>query len=84
MKPVESENPVVKRCLSKCVAPCFFIACIRVSYTSGRVAEAEEAWEEACGRNEGCGRYKDLDYVSRIRRWPPAMVTKLEDFLKIK
>lgn len=53
-------------------------------YSAGRVAEAEEAWDEACGRNVGCGRYKDLDYVRRIRRWPPVMVTKLEDFLKIK
>ena len=53
-------------------------------YSTGRVAEAEEAWDEACGRNVGCGKYKDLDYVRRIRRWPPVMVTKLEDFLKIK
>jgi len=53
-------------------------------YSTGRVAAAEEAWDQACGRNAGCGKYKDLDYVRRIRRWPPAMVAKLDDFLKIK
>ena len=53
-------------------------------YSKGRVAEAEEAWDEACGRNVGCAKYKDMDYVRRIRRWPPKMVSKLEDFLKIK
>ena len=53
-------------------------------YGSGRVAEAEEQWEQACARNVGCGRYKDLDYVRRIRRWPPVMVDKLDAFLKIK
>lgn len=29
-------------------------------------------------------RYKDLDFVSRIRRWPPVMVKKLEDFLALR
>ena len=53
-------------------------------YADGRVAEAEEAWELACGRNVGCGRYRDLDYVRRVRRWPPAMVEKLDAFLSIR
>jgi tetratricopeptide (TPR) repeat protein len=53
-------------------------------YSRGRVAEAEEAWERACGRNVGCGKYRDLDYVRRIRRWPPVMVDKLDAFLSIR
>ena len=53
-------------------------------YASGRVAEAEEQWEQACTRNVGCGKYRDLDYVKRVRRWPPTMVEKLEAFLKIQ
>jgi len=53
-------------------------------YSNGNVAEAEEQWEQACARSVGCGRYKDLDYVRRIRRWPPKMVDKLDAFLKIK
>ena len=53
-------------------------------YASGRVAEAEEQWEQACTRNVGCGKYRDIDYVARVRRWPPAMTQKLEAFLKIR
>ena len=36
-------------------------------YASGRVAEAEEQWEQACTRNVGCGKYRDMDYVARVR-----------------
>ena len=50
----------------------------------GEVAEAEDAWERACSREAGCAKYKDLDYVRRVRRWPPAMVGKLEKFLELK
>ena len=53
-------------------------------YSRGRVADAEEAWERACGRNVGCGKYRDLDYVRRIRRWPPVMVDKLDAFLTVR
>jgi Tfp pilus assembly protein PilF len=53
-------------------------------YSSGRIAEAEEQWEQACTRNVGCGRYRDLDYVRRVRRWPPVMVEKLETFLSVR
>jgi tetratricopeptide (TPR) repeat protein len=53
-------------------------------YSAGRYAEAEDAWERACSREAGCAKYKDLDYVRRIRRWPPAMVGKLEKFLELK
>lgn len=55
-----------------------------ILYASGRVAEAEEQWEQACTRNVGCGKYRDMEYVARVRRWPPTMVEKLEAFLKIQ
>ena len=42
-----------------------------------------EVWDRACAMNVGCAKYKDLDYVSRIRRWPPSMVAKLKDFLEL-
>ena len=48
------------------------------------MADAESEWEAACNCNVGCGRYRDLDYVRRIRRWPPVMVDKLEAFLDLK
>ena len=50
-------------------------------YSAGRFGDAEDAWERACSREAGCAKYKDLDYVRRIRRWPPAMVDKLSKFL---
>jgi hypothetical protein len=53
-------------------------------YAAGRVADAESEWESACNCNVGCGRYRDMDYVRRIRRWPPVMVDKLEAFLNLK
>ena len=53
-------------------------------YSAGRFGDAEDAWERACSREAGCAKYKDLDYVRRIRRWPPAMVDKLSRFLELK
>jgi len=53
-------------------------------YSAGRFGDAEDAWERACSREAGCAKYKDLDYVRRIRRWPPAMVDKLSSFLELK
>jgi len=50
----------------------------------GRFEDAEDAWERACSREVGCAKYKDVDYVQRIRRWPPVMVTKLKAFLEVK
>ena len=53
-------------------------------WAAGRRAEAEEAWNSACGRAEGCAKYKDIDYVQRIRRWPPRMVKHLQAFLQLR
>ena len=53
-------------------------------YDMGRFEDAEDAWERACSREVGCAKYKDLDYVTRIRRWPPAMVDKLKAFLEVR
>jgi tetratricopeptide (TPR) repeat protein len=53
-------------------------------YDIGRFEDAEDAWERACSREAGCAKYKDIDYVQRIRRWPPVMVTKLKAFLDVK
>ena len=53
-------------------------------WAAGRRAKAEEAWNSACGRAEGCSKYKDIDYVQRIRRWPPRMVKHLQAFLQLR
>jgi tetratricopeptide (TPR) repeat protein len=50
----------------------------------GKNGDAESAWESACARAEGCRAYRDLDYVGRIRRWPPRMVEHLRAFLELR
>lgn len=46
--------------------------------------EAEDEWEFACERiSVGCAAYRDSDWVSRIRRWPPTMALRLSNFLKV-
>ncbi|GIL59205.1 hypothetical protein Vafri_13885 [Volvox africanus] len=51
----------------------------------GRRQEAEEMWEFACDRiTVGCAKYTDLDWLGRIRRWPPLMVDRMADFLALK
>jgi hypothetical protein len=53
-------------------------------WAQGRPGDAEEAWSGACATAQGCGRYKDADYVARIRRWPPRMVAHLDAFLQLR
>ena len=55
-----------------------------LNWALGRPEQAEEAWERACTRAEGCARYRDADYVTRIRRWPPRMVQLLGNFLQLR
>jgi tetratricopeptide (TPR) repeat protein len=41
--------------------------------------DVSDAWENAV---EGDSRYVDLKWVREIRRWPPALVSSLENFKK--
>lgn len=59
-------------------------ACAALYYSAARFEDAEDAWERACSRESGCAKYRDIDYVTRIRRWPPVMVAKLEKFLAVR
>jgi tetratricopeptide (TPR) repeat protein len=53
-------------------------------WARGERGEAEEEWQYACERvSTGCVRYKDDDWVRRIRRWPPPMADKLKGFLSL-
>lgn len=59
---------------------------IRAAYTAalwdqGRAGEAESNWVAATGLDP---RYKDIDWVANIRRWPPVMVDALDRFLSLK
>ncbi|XP_024520021.1 uncharacterized protein LOC9631231 isoform X1 [Selaginella moellendorffii] len=61
-----------------------------VYWSMGRANEAEDEWEFACekinsGRLfDGCERYKDTDWLKRIRRWPPVMIQHMDDFLRVR
>ena len=51
-----------------------------VLWESGNRGEAESNWVAVVGLDT---RYKDLNWVKNIRRWPPKMVTALEHFLTL-
>lgn len=50
-------------------------------WEQGKKGEAESNWVAAVGLDQ---RYKDLNWVANIRRWPPAMVAALEKFQKLR
>ncbi|KAI3437946.1 hypothetical protein D9Q98_000390 [Chlorella vulgaris] len=51
----------------------------------GDEAAAEASWDFACNSiTVGCTRYLDRDWLQRIRRWPPVMVSYMQDFLALR
>ncbi len=50
-------------------------------WVEGKQGEAESHWVAAVGLDR---RYKDLNWVKDVRRWPPVMVAALEKFLTLK
>ena len=50
-------------------------------WDSGQRGEAESNWVSAVALD---ARYKDLDWVAHIRRWPPSLVDSLQNFLDFK
>ena len=50
-------------------------------WVQGNRGEAESNWVAAVGLDS---RYKDINWVKNIRRWPPNMVIALEKFLNLK
>lgn len=57
-------------------------AAITAAYwQKGKQGEAESNWVSAVGLD---ARYKDIDWVANVRRWPPSMVTALDKFLTLK
>jgi tetratricopeptide (TPR) repeat protein len=49
-------------------------------WLEGQPGEAESNWVAVAGLDP---RYKDLTWVSQVRRWPPAMVEALDKFLSL-
>jgi tetratricopeptide (TPR) repeat protein len=50
-------------------------------WQNGQRGEAESNWIAATGLDV---RYRDLDWVKNNRRWPPVMVSALENFLQLR
>jgi len=50
-------------------------------WRSGDFVKAEGAWYEVINTDP---RYRRLEWVKNIRRWPPRMVTELNNFLEFK
>jgi tetratricopeptide (TPR) repeat protein len=50
-------------------------------WEQGNKGEAESNWVAAVGLDN---RYKDINWVANIRRWPPTMVAALEKFQQLK
>ncbi|MEA5594565.1 tetratricopeptide repeat protein [Rivularia sp. UHCC 0363] len=50
-------------------------------WVAGEKGEAESNWVAAYGLDR---RYKDIDWVKNVRRWPDSMVAALEKFLKLQ
>ncbi|HIK29180.1 MAG: tetratricopeptide repeat protein [Oscillatoriaceae bacterium SKW80] len=49
-------------------------------WNQGKRGEAESNWVAVVGLDP---RYKDINWVAKIRRWPPAMVAALDKFLHL-
>ena len=56
-----------------------------IAYDRGDLAVAETEWDYACNHiTTGCSKYRDLDWVQRIRRWPPSLVNILKRFMSMR
>lgn len=61
------------------------IALSAMYWSKGLEAEAESEWNFACSNiTAGCSKYQDIDWLVRVRRWPPVMVERLEAFLSLR
>jgi tetratricopeptide (TPR) repeat protein len=52
-----------------------------VLWAEGKQGEAESNWVATIGMDS---RYRDLDWVKTVRRWPPSMIIALDNFLTLE
>lgn len=50
-------------------------------WTNGKQGEAESEWVAAVGVDS---RYKSIDWLKNVRRWPPSLISAMEKFLTLK
>ena len=72
------------------------LALAALDYHEGRVEEAERRLEFSCRAInsgeiipggpvvDGCGQYRDKEWVRTVRRWPPVLADMLEKFLALR
>lgn len=54
-------------------------------WRNGQPQQAEDVWEFACNNiSAGCRKYQDKRWLQEVRRWPPVMVSHLQDFLALR
>ena len=51
-----------------------------ILWSEGKQGEAESNWVSVMGLDQ---RYKDVNWVKNMRRWPPIMVDNLQNFLSL-
>jgi tetratricopeptide (TPR) repeat protein len=50
-------------------------------WVNGKQGEAESEWVAAVGVDS---RYKNIDWLKTVRRWPPSLISAMEKFLTLK
>lgn len=50
-------------------------------WAAGQTGEAESNWASAVGLDR---RYRDIEWVTQVRRWPPKVVSALDKFLALQ
>lgn len=59
------------------------VALATTLWDKGSYIQAIAEWDLVCnGIDVGCDKYRDLDWVTRVRRWPANLASKLEAFLE--
>jgi len=52
-------------------------------YSKGEMEQAVARWTFACTKiKSGCDKYRRLEWVEEVRRWPPALLEPLGKFLR--
>jgi tetratricopeptide (TPR) repeat protein len=56
-------------------------ALVAIAWADGNVLDAERNWTFVMEQDV---RYKEMDWVRSIRRWPPVLVEQLDNFVSLR
>ncbi len=77
-KAIQTLKNIVRKYPNFADARAALTACL---WQGGFLGEAESNWVAAVGLDS---RYKDIDWVATVRRWPPNVVKALDQFLNLQ